>query len=120
MPHQVIPIEGNLIRTWRESTQGKNKYLLLRRGRIWDADDMNEGHITLFRESRIDQSLHWCDHFFNYRLKRMHSNGDKRCLTLDKCGEVRKGSWWWDHRVDQRRSCVRRNHRCLRIRRALG
>jgi hypothetical protein len=34
MPHQVVPIEGNLIRTWRESTWGKNKSLSFRRRMI--------------------------------------------------------------------------------------
>jgi hypothetical protein len=86
MPHQVVPIEGNLVRTWRESIRGKNKSLLFRRERIWNVDDMTERCITLFRESRVDQRLHWCGHFFNYRLKRMRGNGGKRRFLLDKGG----------------------------------
>jgi hypothetical protein len=97
IPHQVFPIKGNLIRTWWEITRGKNKYLSFKRGMIWNVDDMNEGHITLFRESRIDQILHWCDHFFNYRSKRMHSNDEKRCFTLDKGAKVRRGSRRQNH-----------------------
>ena len=115
MPHQVIPIVGNLVRTWRESIRGKNKYLSFRRGRVWNVDDMDERCVILFRESRVDQRLHWCGHFFNYRLKRMRSNGGKRHFTLNKGGEV--GRRWdrWNHRDDQGRSGVKRNHGCLKI-----
>jgi hypothetical protein len=34
MPHQVVPIEGNLVGTWREIIRGKNKSLSFRRRRI--------------------------------------------------------------------------------------
>ena len=54
MPHQVVPIEGNFVRTWRESIRGKNKSLLFRRGRVWNVDDMVERCVILFRESRVD------------------------------------------------------------------
>ena len=89
MSHQVVPIEGGLVRTWKESIQRKNESLLFRRGETWNVDDMTGRCITLLRESWFDKRFHWCGHFFNYRLKRMHSNGGKRHFTLDEGGEVR-------------------------------
>jgi hypothetical protein len=76
---------------------------------------MTERCIILFRESRVDQRLHWCGHFFNYRLKRMHINGGKIRLPLDKGGEVGRKLHRWNHRDNQRRSGVRRNHGGFRI-----
>jgi hypothetical protein len=48
---------------------------------------MNEGCIALYTESGIDQRLHWYDHLFRSRLKRMH--GD-RYRIFDNGGEVRR------------------------------
>jgi hypothetical protein len=115
MPHHVVLIKGDFLRTWRESIWGKNKSLSFRRGRIWNVDDMTKRCVTLFRKSRIDQRLHWCGHLFNYRSKRMYSNKDKRRFTLDKGGKVERGLRWWKHQVYERRSGVRRNQGCLRI-----
>ena len=119
MTHYIVLIEGNLIRTWRESIRVKNKSLLFRRGRVWNVDDKAESYVILFRESRVEQRLHWCGHFFNYRLKRMRSSGGKRHFTFNKGGEVGRRLRRWNHRDDQGRSVVKRNHICLRISRAL-
>jgi hypothetical protein len=94
---------------------GREKSLSFRRCRIRNVDDMVEGCITLHKESRIDQRLHWYDHFFNSRLKRMHDNRDRGHITLDNGGEVRRGLQRHYHHVNQRRNRVWGNHRCLRI-----
>jgi hypothetical protein len=44
----------------------------------------------LYKESGIDQRLHWYDPLFNSRLKRMHDNRDRGHITLDNGGEVRR------------------------------
>jgi hypothetical protein len=54
MAHQVVPIEGNFVRTWRERIRGKNKSLSFRRVRVRNFDDMIKRHINLFKESRVD------------------------------------------------------------------
>ena len=107
MSHQVVPIKRNLVRTWREIIQRKNKSLLFRTGKTWHVDDVAERCVILFRESKVDQRLHWCGHFFNYRLKRMHSNDSKRRFTLNKGGEFGRRFRGWNHRDDQGRSGVR-------------
>jgi hypothetical protein len=51
---------------------------------------MVEGCITLHKESRIDQRLHWYEHLINSRLKRMSDNRDRGHTTLDDKGVVRR------------------------------
>jgi hypothetical protein len=46
--------------------------------------------ITLHKEGRIDERLHWYYHFFNSRLKRVHDNRDRGHITLENGGVVKR------------------------------
>jgi hypothetical protein len=81
--HKIIPIKGNFSRTWRESTRGDENSLVFIRRVIRDANNMIEECITFQKESWTNQRLHWYDHFFNSRLKRMRDNKDRGHITLN-------------------------------------
>jgi hypothetical protein len=72
---------------------------------------MVERCITLYKESRIDQRLHWYDHFFNTRLKRMHDSRGRGHITLDNEGEFQERIGAVLPLFNQRRNKVWGNHK---------